>query len=94
MQIKEITYGTAEYQSLLNFRYLYLRKPLGLNWSHDDLLDESKQIHLGLINNKKIIGCCVTLTSNCPPDCKYPIVCSTLLSIQALSSSSSKIHEV
>ena len=59
MQIKEITYSTAEYQSLLNFRYLYLRKPLGLNWSHDDLLDESKQIHLGLINNKKIIGCCV-----------------------------------
>lgn len=65
MQIKKITFGTAEYKQLLNFRYLNLRKPLNLKWSSSDLEGEYKQIHLALIHNKKTIGSCILKKINC-----------------------------
>ena len=59
MKIKEIIYDSEEYKEFINFRYTNLRKPLGLNWTKEDLFDEDKQIHIALIHKKSIIGSCV-----------------------------------
>ena len=56
MQIKEINYHSEEYQRLLNFRFNNLRKPLNLNWSEEDLLNEKQQNHFALKNQSEIVG--------------------------------------
>ena len=56
MQIKEINYYSEEYQRLLDFRFNNLRKPLNLEWSKEDLLNENKQIHFALKNQSEIVG--------------------------------------
>ena len=56
MQIKEINYHSEEYQRLLNFRFNNLRKPLNLNWSKEDLLNENQQNHFALKNQSEIVG--------------------------------------
>jgi histone acetyltransferase (RNA polymerase elongator complex component) len=56
LQIKEINYHSKEYQRLLDFRFNNLRKPLNLEWSKEDLLNENKQIHFALKNQSEIIG--------------------------------------
>jgi predicted GNAT family N-acyltransferase len=56
LQIKEINYHSEEYQRLLNFRFNNLRKPLNLNWSKEDLLNENQQNHFALKNQSEIVG--------------------------------------
>jgi histone acetyltransferase (RNA polymerase elongator complex component) len=56
LQIKEINYNLEEYQRLLNFRFNNLRKPLNLNWSEEDLLNENQQNHFALKNQSEIVG--------------------------------------
>jgi histone acetyltransferase (RNA polymerase elongator complex component) len=56
LQIKEINYHSEEYQRLLNFRFNNLRKPLNLNWSEEDLLNENQQNHFALKNQSEIVG--------------------------------------
>ena len=65
MQIKEINYHSEEYQRLLNFRFNNLRKPLNLEWSKEDLLNENKQIHFGLKNQSEIVGSFCLKKINC-----------------------------
>lgn len=65
MKITEVTFGTKEYQSLLDFRYINLRKPLNLEWSSEDLDNEQNQIHCALFINNQIHGSClIKLESN------------------------------
>lgn len=59
MKITEVTFGTKEYQSLLDFRYINLRKPLNLEWSSEDLDNEQNQIHCALFINNQIHGSCL-----------------------------------
>ena len=40
----------------MDFRFNNLRKPLNLEWSKEDLLNENKQIHFALKNQSEIIG--------------------------------------
>ena len=47
---------SEEYLKLLNFRFLNLRKPLNLEWSKEDLLNENQQNHFALKNQSNIIG--------------------------------------
>jgi histone acetyltransferase (RNA polymerase elongator complex component) len=56
LQIKEINYHSEEYKRLLNFRFNNLRKPLNLNWSEEDLLNENRQNHFALKNQSEIVG--------------------------------------
>jgi histone acetyltransferase (RNA polymerase elongator complex component) len=56
LQIKEINYYSKEYQKLLNFRFQNLRKPLNLEWSKNDLMNEDQQIHFALKNINEIVG--------------------------------------
>ena len=65
MQIKEINYHSEEYQRLLDFRFNNLRKPLNLEWSKEDLLNENKQIHFALKNQSEIIGSFCLKKINC-----------------------------
>ena len=65
MQIKEINYHSEEYQRLLDFRFNNLRKPLNLEWSKEDLLNENKQIHFALKIQSEIIGSFCLKKINC-----------------------------
>ena len=65
MKIKEINYHSEEYQRLLNFRFNNLRKPLNLEWSKEDLLNENKQIHFALKNQSEIVGSFCLKKINC-----------------------------
>ena len=40
----------------MDFRFNNLRKPLNLEWSKEDLLNENKQNHFALKNQSEIIG--------------------------------------
>ena len=40
----------------MNFRFNNLRKPLNLNWSEEDLLNENQQNHFALKNQSEIVG--------------------------------------
>jgi histone acetyltransferase (RNA polymerase elongator complex component) len=65
LQIKEINYHSEEYQRLLDFRFNNLRKPLNLEWSKEDLLNENKQIHFALKTQSEIIGSFCLKKINC-----------------------------
>jgi len=65
LQIKEINYHSEEYQRLLNFRFNNLRKPLNLNWSKEDLLNENQQNHFALKNQSEIVGSFCLKKINC-----------------------------
>jgi len=64
MKITEVNFGTKEYQSLLDFRYINLRKPLNLQWSSEDLDNEQNQIHCALFINNQIHGSCLIKSEN------------------------------
>jgi histone acetyltransferase (RNA polymerase elongator complex component) len=49
----------------LDFRFNNLRKPLNLEWSKEDLLNENKQIHFALKNQSEIIGSFCLKKINC-----------------------------
>ena len=59
ISIKIIEFGSAEYEKLLVFRFVNLRKPLGLLWTENDIKLENKQIHFALYNRKQIVGSCL-----------------------------------
>ena len=40
----------------MNFRFQNLRKPLNLEWSKNDLMNEDQQIHFAVMDKNKIIG--------------------------------------
>ena len=64
MKITQVSFGTKEYQSLVDFRYINLRKPLGLQWSSEDLDDEQNQIHCVLFIDNQIHGSCLIKSEN------------------------------
>lgn len=58
MALKQIDYGTAEYQQMLNLRYEILRKPLGLNFLPEELEREKNDILIAAFEDEKMLGCC------------------------------------
>lgn len=59
MPIKQIDYGTREYDQMVKLRYEILRKPLKLNFSEDQLQEEKNDILIGAFEEDKILGCCL-----------------------------------
>ena len=49
----------------MDFRFNNLRKPLNLEWSKEDLLNENKQIHFALKTQSEIIGSFCLKKINC-----------------------------
>lgn len=58
MAIQIIDYGTREYDQMVQLRYLILRKPLGLEFTEEELGGDKEDILLGCFENGKLIGCC------------------------------------
>jgi predicted GNAT family N-acyltransferase len=59
MAIKIIDYGTPEYHQMVDLRRHILRKPLGLEFSQQDIDGEQNDIHIGCFEDEKLEGCCL-----------------------------------
>lgn len=62
MALKIIDHGTPEYQQMVDLRFNVLRKPLGLDFSPEDLEREKEDVLVGCFDEEKLEGCCL-LTS-------------------------------
>lgn len=55
--IKEIEYGTVDYDTMVQLRYEILRKPLNLHFTQKQLDQEVNNIHFGYFINSKLVAC-------------------------------------
>lgn len=59
MALKMIDHGSKEYQQMVTLRYNILRKPLGLNFSPDELEKEKDVVLIGAFEDEQMLGCCM-----------------------------------
>lgn len=59
MALKQILHGSPEYQQMIQLRYEILRKPLGLEFSDEDLAKEKDDILIGVFEDDRMQACCV-----------------------------------
>lgn len=61
MNLKIITYGTPEYQEMVDLRYKILREPLGLTFTEKELQKDQNSLLLvaSFPASEKIVGCCI-----------------------------------
>src|SRR5215204_1859014 len=59
MALKIIDYGTEEYKQVLKLRDEILRKPLGLNFSQEELETERNNMHMAAYEDDQMLGCCM-----------------------------------
>jgi ribosomal protein S18 acetylase RimI-like enzyme len=59
MAIKQLYYGSKEYNQMVNLRLEIMRKPLGLSFSAAELQKEKDDILIGAFDEDEIIGCCI-----------------------------------
>jgi len=59
MALKQIDHGSKEYQQMISLRMEILRKPLGLNFTEEELAKEKEDILIGAFDEEKILACCL-----------------------------------
>lgn len=59
MALKQIDHGSEEYQQMVLLRYEMLRRPLGLNFTSDELDKEKDDILIGAYEEEELLGCCM-----------------------------------
>lgn len=59
MKVKLVGHNSKEYWQLIELRTEILRKPLGLQFSDDELMTENQQLHFGVFENDKALACMV-----------------------------------
>lgn len=59
MALKQIDYGTPDYDTMLRLRYDLLRKPLGLSFDPKELEKEKDDVLIGAFEDEKMLGCCL-----------------------------------
>lgn len=60
MALKMIDHGSKEYQQMINLRYNILRKPLGLNFTPEELEKEKDEVVLiAAFEEDMMLGCCM-----------------------------------
>jgi predicted GNAT family N-acyltransferase len=59
MALKMIDHGSKEYQQMVNLRYNILRKPLGLNFTQEELDKEKQNVLIGAFEDDQLLGCCM-----------------------------------
>jgi predicted GNAT family N-acyltransferase len=65
MALKIIEHNSPEYDKMVALRYDILRKPLGLEFSKEELEKECNDILIGAFDDDRILACCMlTATSN------------------------------
>lgn len=61
MALKVIEHGSRDYQKMVQLRADILRKPLGLQFTPDELQHEKSNILIGAFEEEKILGCCMLI---------------------------------
>jgi predicted GNAT family N-acyltransferase len=59
MALKQIYHGSRDYDQMVKLRYEIMRKPLGLEFTEEELQKEKDDILIGAFEDDKIIGCCL-----------------------------------
>ncbi len=59
MAIKQLYHNSKEYKQMVKLRSDILRRPLGLEFSDKDLLNEKDDVLIGAFDDDEIIGCCI-----------------------------------
>jgi predicted N-acetyltransferase YhbS len=59
MALKQIDYGSPEYEKMLRLRYDLLRKPLGLSFDPKELEKEKEDVLIGAFEDDRLLGCCL-----------------------------------
>jgi len=57
IEIKEIAFGDEDYKKEIELRYIILRKPLGLNYTEEQLAAEKDEFHFAAFDGDKLVGC-------------------------------------
>lgn len=57
--MKIIDHGTLEYEQMIRLRDDILRKPLGLNFSQEELEKEKQNLHIAAYEDERMLGCCM-----------------------------------
>ncbi len=64
MALKMIQYSSKEYQQMLALRHQMLRKPLGLEFSKEELEKEEHNVLLGCFDDDVLEGCCMLVETS------------------------------
>lgn len=64
MALKILEHGSPDYFKMVKLREDVLRKPLGLNFSPDELEQEKNNILIGAFEDDVILGCCMLVQEN------------------------------
>ena len=64
MAIKQIDFGSPEYDKMVSLRKKILREPLGLSFSDEELSEEKNDILIAAFDEDEILGCCVLTKIN------------------------------
>jgi GNAT superfamily N-acetyltransferase len=59
MALKIIDHNSKEYKQMVDLRYNMLRKPLGLDFTKDELEKEKDDILIGCFEDDHLEGCCL-----------------------------------
>jgi predicted GNAT family N-acyltransferase len=59
MPLKIIDHGTEDYKKMVELRYNILRKPLGLDFTDDELEKEKDEMLIGAYEDDEMLGCCM-----------------------------------
>jgi ribosomal protein S18 acetylase RimI-like enzyme len=57
LQAKWVPHGGPEYEAIVALRREVLRKPLGLDFTAEQLASEAAELFLGLWEGKRLLGC-------------------------------------
>ncbi len=57
--IREVAHGSAEYWATVDLRDSILRKPLGLQFSAEELAGERYSLHVACYDGDRLVGCLV-----------------------------------
>jgi predicted GNAT family N-acyltransferase len=59
MALQIIDWGSDKYNQVLTLRNEILRKPLGLNFSQDEVDAEKANMHIAAYEDDQVLGCCM-----------------------------------
>lgn len=59
MALKIIDHGTTEYQQMVKLRRDILRKPIGIDFTPDELEKERENMLIAAFDDEQILGCCM-----------------------------------
>jgi predicted GNAT family N-acyltransferase len=69
MALKILDHGSSEYQKMVHLRHEILRKPLGLEFTAEELDKEKHEILVGAFEDDDMLGCCMVVKES-DTDCR------------------------